>query len=139
MDQSLGPCQSIKRCIWYQYYQNNDESFNCNGDQFLRYVNPTTTAKIFDANGSIPALPPDAHPIDANHDAEYLWTTYTYTTMIITPIIKASILDYVIDGDGPELSGSDGSDNIISRDRASAYCVQVGSRRFGGTVKCPPP
>ena len=51
---------------------------------------------------------------------------------------KASVLDYVIDGNEPELLESDGSVNIISGNRASAFCVQVGGRQFGGAVKFPP-
>ena len=35
LDRPLGPCQSVERHIQYQYYHNNDEAFNCNGDQFL--------------------------------------------------------------------------------------------------------
>ena len=36
------------------------------------------------------------------------------------------------------MSGSDGSVDILSGDRASAYCVQVGGRRFVGARKFPP-
>ena len=104
----------------------------------LQYVNPTTTAKSFDGHGAMPTLPPDVHPTDANHHTEYLWTPYNYSAMIISPIMKASVLDYVIDGDGTKLSGSDISVDIISGDRASAYFVQVGGRKFGDEVKFPP-
>ena len=66
------------------------------------------------------------HPIDANHDAEHLWTTNYYPAFIPAPIRDVSVVDYVINDDGTKLSGSDGSFNKISEDRASAYCVQVG-------------
>ena len=52
--------------------------------------------------------------------------------------MNASILDYVIDGDGPELSGSDGSVDILIINQASDYYAQVRGRRFGGARKFPP-
>ena len=54
--------------------------------------------------------------------------------MITVPTRTASALDYVIDGNGNKLLGSDGSVDIISGARASAFCVQVGGRWFGGAV-----
>ena len=137
LDQPLGPCWKAERHFQYQYYRTNNEVYNWDGNRFLRYINPTTRAQIVDAHGAIVTLPPDAHLINVIHDADYLWTTNKCPIMINVPRMNDSVLDYVIDGDGPKMSGYDGSVNIISGDRVSAYYVQVGGHQFGGARKFP--
>ena len=137
LDQPIGPWRKTERHIQYKYYCTKDEAFNWDNDHFLHYNNPATKAQIFEAHGIIETLPLDAHPIDVSHDVNSLWTTNKYLVTNNVPRPNDSVLDYVVNGNGPKLAGSDGSVDILSSNRASAYCIQVGGHRFGGARQFP--
>ena len=135
LDDTLGEWTTAPRTVKFQFYRSEDEAYNRNADGFLRYR--LVHRGVFQACGEVDDIPCDAHPIGARFNEDGLWTIQQHRIIRSQPYNWATVIDYVMSVDGPDMGGSDGSVYPLTGDRASSGCVQIRGTRYGNDRKYP--
>ena len=131
LDHPLGNWFQVPRNLRYELLRNQDSIFLRREENLIQFKS-TNNPKIFLRSTKAATAPTDSHPIEAMIDGDEAWTSNRYK---ITPLPSESLpssIDYNTNTNTTTLSGSDGSVDIVTGDRACAYCVQINGQRFGG-------
>ena len=137
LDHPLGRWFQVERNIKYETTRNQDGIYLQKNGTILCYKS-TDNPRIFTLPTNETCIPNDTHPIEATIGEEEAWTSHRYK---LDPAMNDNIespIDYEISTNDNTLSGADGSVDIVTGDRACAYCVQINGRRYGGAHRYPP-
>ncbi len=136
LDRSLQSWLPVERHIEYQFYRTAHTAYNRNGSNYLTYTEPTERGLFF-AHGTTTTLPIDSQPISARFDEECLWTNQQYdverTTAPSTPHITLTTSPSPYGN----VSGSDGSVDPITGDRACSYAISNDGYKYSGRKRFP--